>query len=133
MQNLIEYSDTYLKTSGSVWQYYRDEPFITNNWVVIDVPDDPDNASFKSKQKNSSSNRKWLNKSCTSKKLEAACFSNCRNKRLQFHDWWEKRFDQPVKNDLITFENIWNIATGQGGDYTTGCLLDYNYCKNIRW
>ena len=51
MQNLIEYSDTYLKTSGSVWQYYRDEPFITNNWVVIDVPDDPDNASFKSKQK----------------------------------------------------------------------------------
>ena len=29
--------------------------------------------------------------------------------------------------------NIWNIpkiATGQGDDYTTGCLLDYNYFKN---
>ena len=24
--NLIEYSDAYLKTSGSSWQYYRDEP-----------------------------------------------------------------------------------------------------------
>ena len=26
MYNLIEYSDTYVKTSGSLWQYYRDEP-----------------------------------------------------------------------------------------------------------
>ena len=24
MYNLIEYSSNYLKTSGSVWQYYRD-------------------------------------------------------------------------------------------------------------
>ena len=40
-------------------------------------------------------------------------------------------FDQPVKNDdLITCENIQKIATGQGDNYTTGCLLDYNYFKN---
>ena len=26
MYNLIEYSDNYAKTSGSLWQYYRDEP-----------------------------------------------------------------------------------------------------------
>ena len=26
MHNLIEYSDNYAKTSGSLWQYYRDEP-----------------------------------------------------------------------------------------------------------
>ena len=26
MHNLIEYSDNYSKTSGSLWQYYRDEP-----------------------------------------------------------------------------------------------------------
>ena len=26
MCNLIEYSDNYAKTSGSLWQYYRDEP-----------------------------------------------------------------------------------------------------------
>ena len=26
MYNLIEYSKKYSKTSGSVWNYYRDEP-----------------------------------------------------------------------------------------------------------
>ena len=26
MYNLIEYSDNYEKTSGSLWQYFRDEP-----------------------------------------------------------------------------------------------------------
>ena len=30
-------------------------------------------------------------------------------------------FDQPVKNDKITYENIIEIATGQGDVYTTGC------------
>ena len=35
-------------------------------------------------------------------------------------------FDQPVKNDN---KNIRKIATGQGDDYTTGCLLDYTYFK----
>ena len=29
MYNLIEYSDSYLKTSGSLWQCYRDEPNAT--------------------------------------------------------------------------------------------------------
>ena len=33
-------------------------------------------------------------------------------------------FDQPVNNNLITYDNIWKIATGQGDDYTTACLLD---------
>ena len=28
MSNLIECSDSYSKTSGCLWQYYRDEPFI---------------------------------------------------------------------------------------------------------
>ena len=31
MYNLIEYSDNYLKVSGSLWQYYRDEPLFNNN------------------------------------------------------------------------------------------------------
>ena len=26
IHNLIEYSDNYWKTSGSLWQYYKDEP-----------------------------------------------------------------------------------------------------------
>ena len=38
-------------------------------------------------------------------------------------------FDQPAKNDKITYEKIRKITTGQGDDYTTGCLLDYTYFK----
>ena len=26
LYNLLQYSDNYGKTSGSLWQYYRDEP-----------------------------------------------------------------------------------------------------------
>ena len=39
----------------------------------------------------------------------------------------ENLFDQPIKNKKVTYENIRKIATGQGDDYTTGCLLDYSY------
>ena len=38
-------------------------------------------------------------------------------------------FDQPVKNDKITYENIRKNTIGQGDDYTTDCLLDYTYLK----
>ena len=36
-------------------------------------------------------------------------------------------FDQLVKNNLRTYDNIWKIVTGQGDDYTNGCLLDCIY------
>ena len=39
----------------------------------------------------------------------------------------ENFFDQPIRNNKVTYENIRKIATGQGDDYTTGCLLDYSY------
>ena len=38
-------------------------------------------------------------------------------------------FDQSVKDNLITFDKIRKIATGQGDDYTSR-LLDYPYFKN---
>ena len=55
--NLIEYNDAYLKTSGSLWQYYRDEPALINNGEIIDFSDNNNNnnnnnnnsASFKFK------------------------------------------------------------------------------------
>ena len=40
-------------------------------------------------------------------------------------------FDQQIKYDLKTYDNIRKIATGQGDDNTTGCLLDYPYFKKI--
>ena len=39
----------------------------------------------------------------------------------------ENFFDQPIKNNKVTYENIRKIATGKGDDYRTGCLLDYSY------
>ena len=39
----------------------------------------------------------------------------------------QKFFDQPVKNNLRTYDNIRKIATHQGDYYTTCYLLDYNY------
>ena len=39
-------------------------------------------------------------------------------------------FDQPVKNYLNAYYKIWKLAIGQGSDYTTGCLLNYNYFNN---
>ena len=35
--------------------------------------------------------------------------------------------NQPVKSNMRAYDNIRKIATGQGDDSTTGCLLDYNY------
>ena len=39
-------------------------------------------------------------------------------------------FDQAINSMLKTYENITKIATGQGTDYATGCLLDYSYFKD---
>ena len=43
MYNLIEYSDNYAKTTGSLWQYFRDDP--------VDDDDIENSKSFKSKTK----------------------------------------------------------------------------------
>ena len=38
-------------------------------------------------------------------------------------------YDQPM-NDLIKqYDEVREISTGQGDDYTTGCLLDFAYLK----
>ena len=49
MYNLIEYSDNYSKTSGSLWKHYRDESFIDNNCYIVDVPNFPDSGWSKYK------------------------------------------------------------------------------------
>ena len=47
--NVIKYNDNYSKTSGSLWQYYRDEPALTDAGTFDTFPDN--SASFKYKQK----------------------------------------------------------------------------------
>ena len=58
-------------------------------------------------------------------------FSSNRNKTLQCYDSWKNFFDQPVKNKLRTYKNIRKFATVQGDNFTTDCLLDYPYFKEI--
>ena len=41
-------------------------------------------------------------------------------------------FDQPVRNGLITYDNIRKIATGEGDDFTAVCLLNYDYFKKYK-
>ena len=38
--------------------------------------------------------------------------------------------DKPVRNNLITYDSIQKIATGQEVDYKNGCFMDYNYFRN---
>ena len=38
-------------------------------------------------------------------------------------------FDQPVKSDMRTYDNISKIWTVEGYDYKTVCFLHYNYFK----
>ena len=39
----------------------------------------------------------------------------------------ENVFDQPVKDNKVTYENVRKVALGQRDDYTAGFLLTYPY------
>ena len=51
MYNLIEYSDKYSKTSGSLWQYCKDIPAVNNNGDIVDFNEAnaTDSYNFKTK------------------------------------------------------------------------------------
>ena len=39
-------------------------------------------------------------------------------------------YDLPISDQIKKYDEIRKIATGKGDNYTTGCLLDYQYFKN---
>ena len=42
-----------------------------------------------------------------------------------------KRFHSQVfDSDIKQYEEIRKLTAGQGEDYTSGCLVDYDYIKN---
>ena len=53
MYNLIEYSDNYWKTSGSLWQYFKDLPDENNNDKIVNFSSAnvTDSFNFKTKKK----------------------------------------------------------------------------------
>ena len=63
MYKLIEYSDNCSKTSGSLWQYYRDESALTHAGAPADFPGN--SVLFMFRKKSNRFNRKWWYTSCT--------------------------------------------------------------------
>ena len=128
MYNLIECRNNYSKTSGRLWQYYKDDP---NDNLA-------DSESFKSKLKitgNTPNNRNTKNVEIIVPLKHLSNFwrtlemplINCEVNLILI--WSKDFFDQPINSMKKTYENIRNIAAGKGDDYTTGCLLDYPYFK----
>ena len=39
---------------------------------------------------------------------------------------------QPIKDSVKQYDEIRKISTGQGDDYTTGCLLGFAYFKKLQ-
>ena len=39
-------------------------------------------------------------------------------------------YNQPISDQIKNYDEIRKITTGKGDDYTTGCLLDYQYFKD---
>ena len=61
MYNSIEYSDNYSKTSGTLWQYYKDEQPLDNNGNVVDFAyADHESNFFKYKHKITSQTEKIM-------------------------------------------------------------------------
>ena len=51
MYNLIEYSDNYLKTCRSLWQYCKEIPALNDNGAIVDFDGTNDTDSKNSKLK----------------------------------------------------------------------------------
>ena len=39
-------------------------------------------------------------------------------------------YDQAINDSIKQYDEVRKVSTGQGDDYTTGCLLDFAYFKN---
>ena len=50
MYNLLDFSNNYSKTSRSLFQYYKDEPALSNHGAVVDYADNNTTDLFKYKE-----------------------------------------------------------------------------------
>ena len=93
MYNLIEYSDNYAKTSGSLWQYYRDEP---NNNLA-------DSESFKFKVKITKKTPAADNEKDVETMVPLKCLSN----------FW-RTLEMPLINLILTWSSTCVITNSIG-------------------
>ena len=57
MENLIEYSNSYLKAAGILWQYCGDESAVVDDGAIVNFVANNTTSSFKIKGKKNWSNR----------------------------------------------------------------------------
>ena len=43
---------------------------------------------------------------------------------------WKNFYDQPIDDLINQYDEVRKVSAGQGDDYTTGCLFDFDYFKN---
>ena len=56
-------------------------------------------------------------------------FTKRHNKKLCNHQW-KNLYNQAIDSNIKQYEEIKKFATGQGEDYTTVRLLNFDYIKN---
>ena len=138
MYNLIEYSDNYSDTSGSLWHFKRDE--ITNN---ADVTNDDNALSFKHKASligdtGNNGRKNGIKIAVRNDQVSVDSHKKYFLPRVQIDNYnieidGRNFYDQPINNSIKQYGEVRKISTGQGDDYTTGFLLDYSYFrKNYR-
>ena len=63
-------------------------------------------------------------------KLENIIYQKVLSKIITLLSMVKNFYEQAVDSDIKRYEEIRTLTTGQDEDYTTGCLLDYEYIKN---
>ena len=46
---------------------------------------------------------------------------------------WRNFFDQPINDSIKQYDEVREVSTRQGNDYTTACLLDFAYFEKNYW
>ena len=65
--------------------------------------------------------------------LKNIFFQELKLKTATLKSMEENCYDQPINDSIKQYDEVRKISTGQGDDYTTGCLFDFAYFeKNYR-
>ena len=94
------------------------------------VEQQPYNSTLDNKRKNGHNDNSLLSELIsTAANYSAGLGIIARSYRI-YHEWKKNFYDQGTDSDIKKYEEIRKLRTGQVEDYTTGCLLNYEYIKN---
>ena len=106
--------ETKTADNNNVTRFPLDASFQGVNILFVLAFDNTENGANKAER---DSNRKYF--------LPRVNITNC-NVLINCRNF----YGQPINDQIQKYDEIRKIATGKGDDYTTGCLLDYQYFKD---